>query len=137
MVMRVIRGSNAGVRAVWQNAELTLRQGAEQLGMSVDALQYRARALRLPPRKEGRREAVRPHQEAEFRLMWKAGVSARAIGEAFSCSYFAVINTAIRLDLEARGAGFRPRMTLRQFREARLGMAMQARGSLHAAQVCE
>ena len=125
MGMRVILARTADVRRVWSDTELTLPQAAAAVGMSKDALQARATALGLPQRRTGRREAVRPHQEAEFRLMWLAGVSARIIGEAFDCSYFAVINTAARLGLDMRGTGYRPRMTLEQYREARLGLAMR------------
>jgi len=125
MAMRSIQASAAEVRRIWSDAELTLPQAAARLGMSKDALQARAAALGLSHRRTGRREAIRPWQEAEFRLMWRAGVSARVIGEAFGCSYFAVINTAMRLKLVMRGAGFRPRMTLGQYREARLGIAMR------------
>lgn len=125
MAMRVIQCRAADVRRVWTDPELTLPAAAAALGMSTDALQARAAALDLAPRRTGRREVIRPHQEPEFRLMWQAGVSARVIGEAFDCSYFAVINTAMRLGLEMRGAGYRPRMTLDQYREARLGIAMR------------
>lgn len=126
MAMRVIQARAADVRRVWTDPELTLPAAAAALGMSTDALKARAAAIGLPHRRTGRREAIRPHQESEFRLMWRAGVSARVIGEAFGCSYFAVINTAMRLGLPMRGAGYRPRMTLDQYREARLGIAMRA-----------
>lgn len=94
--------------------------------MSKDALQARAAALKLPHRKSGRREVIRPHQETEFTRMWKAGVAAREIGSFFDCSYFAVVNTAARLNLEMRGAGYRPRLTLSQYQEARIGASMAA-----------
>ena len=126
MSMRVVRASASDVRRVWADEERTLPQAAAALGMSVDALQRRAVRLRLPPRKCGRREVVRPRQEVEFRVMWKAGVSARKIGEYFGCSYFAVINSAKRLGLPMRGANFRPQMTLTQFLEVRLAVAMTA-----------
>lgn len=126
MACRSIRVSAADVRKAWCDSELTLAQAAAQLDMSTHCLQDRAAALGLPARRTGRREAIRPHQEAEFRRMWTAGVSARLIGTEFGCSYFAVINTATRLGLEMRGVGFRPRMTLAAYREARLGAAMKA-----------
>lgn len=130
MVMRLIRATNTDIRRVWLDSELTLVQAAAAVGMSKDALQGRAAALGLGHRRMGRREAIRPHQEAEFRRMWAAGVGARIIGTAFGCSYCAVINTATRLGLPMRGAGYRPKMTLGQFRETELGRAMRVHAAL-------
>lgn len=113
--MREIRARAVDVRRVWLDAELTVPEAAAQVGMSADALRARADALGLPARKGGRREVIRPHQEAMFREMWAAGISARAIGAAFACSYFAVINTASRLGLPARRAGFRPKLKIAEF----------------------
>jgi hypothetical protein len=124
MAMRVIIVSAADVRRAWADRELTLAEAAASLGVSVDCLQDRAAALGLKQRRTGRREAIRPHQEPEFRLMWRAGVSARSIGQRFGCSYFAVINTAIRVGLPQRGVGFKPPMTLDQYAQAKLGLAM-------------
>lgn len=92
--------------------------------MSKDTLQARAKALGLPPRKGGQREVIRPRQEAQFKALWSAGVAAREIAGHFGCSYFAVVNTAARLGLTMRGAGYRPRMTLAQFVEGRVVAAM-------------
>lgn len=127
MAMRVIRASDVDVRRLWADEERTLSQAAAVLGMSVDALQARAARLNLPSRRDGRRAVIRPKHEAEFRVMWAAGISARIIGEHFGCSYFAVINTARRLQLPARGTNFRPKMSLTEFLEIRLAVAMTAR----------
>lgn len=126
MSMRTVRASAKEVRSHWADRELTLRQAAAALGMSVDALQARAVAMKLPPRKGGRREVIRPRQEGEFRAMWRAGVSAREIAQHYSCSYFAVVNTAARLGLPARGTGFRPKLTRAKYLEVRLAVAMSA-----------
>ena len=133
MAMRSIRAKNADIQRAWADVEVRLPEAAATLGMSVDCLQGRAQALGLPRRRTGRREVIRPHQEKEFRLMWRAGVAARQIGAHFDCSYFAVVNTAVRLELEARGAGFRARITLDAYREARLGIAMRASVAAEAA----
>ena len=126
MAMRVVRASVADVRRLWADQERTLSQAAAALGMSVDALQARATRLKLPPRRDGRREVIRSKHEAEFRLMWAAGVSARIIGRYFGCSYGAVMNAAWRLQLPPRGANFCPKMTLTEFLEIRLAVAMTA-----------
>lgn len=126
MTMRVVRAKSRDIQRVWCNAEMLLPEAAASLGMSIDCLQDRAVALGLPQRRTGRREVIRPHQEAEFRLMWRAGVAARQIGQHFGCSYFAVVNTAARLGLAARGAGFKPRMTLASYHEARLAVSMRS-----------
>lgn len=120
MVMRTVRVSGDAVRNAWLNEELTLPQAAESIGMSKDSLQTRAAALGLRPRRTGRREVIRRQQEPEFRTMWTLGISVRAIGEHFRGSYFAMINTARRLGLPMRGAGFRSRMTLNDYRQHRL-----------------
>lgn len=132
MVMRVVRAKSADIERAWCNTELLLPDAAANLGMSIDCLQDRAAALGLPSRRTGRREIIRPHQEAEFRVIWRAGVSARQIGDHFGCSYFAVVNTAARLGLNMRGAGFKPRMTLASYCEARLAVSMRARSQKEA-----
>lgn len=125
MSYRTLMAKATDVRRVWLDSELTLPQAAAAVGMSKDALQARAKDLQLPPRRTGRRERIRPHMEHDFRLMWIAGVSAREIGTHFGCSYFSVINTAMRLKLEMRGSGYRPKMSLAQFFETRLAIAMR------------
>lgn len=120
MAMRSISVSAEAVRKAWLDPELTLLQAAARVGMSKDAMQDRAAALGLPHRRTGRREVIRPYQEPEFRTMWTLGISARVIGEYFGGSYFAMINTAQRLGLPMRGAGFQPRMTLDDYRQHRL-----------------
>lgn len=133
MVMRVVRAKSAEIERAWCNSELRLPEAAAALGMSVDCLQDRAATLGLPARRTGPREVIRPHQEAEFRLIWRAGVSARQIADHFSCSYFAVVNTARRLGLAMRGTGFKPRMTLSAYCEARIAVAMRVRVKNEAA----
>lgn len=132
MAMRSIRVKTADIRQAWGNEEVLLPQAAASLGLSVDCLQDRAAALGLPQRRAGRREVIRPHQVKEFRLIWRAGVSARMIGVHFGCSYFAVVNTAARLQLQPRGAGFRPVMTLDAYLEARLAVAMRVAAKAEA-----
>lgn len=133
MVMRHIKVRTADVRRVWGDTTIRLPEAAFSLGMSVDCLQDRAKALGLPQRSTGRREAIRPHMEKEFRVMWRAGVSARLIGAHFGCSYIAVRNAALRLGLAMRGYGYRPRMTLDGYVQARLGVAMKVQATSEAA----
>lgn len=133
MSYRTISAKTSEIRRAWLDPELTLPQAAASVGMSKDALQARARDLKLPARRTGRRERIRPHMERDFRLMWIAGVSAREIGRHFKCSYFSVINTAIRLGLDLRGKGYRPRMTLAQFFETRLAITMRHDAELRRA----
>lgn len=135
MAMRTIRASGSEIRRAWLDAELTLPEAAAAVGMSKDALQRRAAALGLGPRRTGRREMIRPHQEAEFRAMWAAGVSARLIGKAFGCSYFAVINTSLRLGLPQRGAGYRPKASPAAYAEMRLQREMAKIAAAEAAAV--
>jgi hypothetical protein len=125
MAMRVIRASAGDIRRAWCDSEMTLPEATASVGMSSDALQDRAAALGLPARRTGRREVIRPHQEVEFSRMWAAGIAAREIGEYFGCSYFAVVNTATRLGLPMRGAGFRPKLSLAIWREIEMARAMK------------
>ncbi len=124
MVCRTVRASAEAVRRAWLDGELTLRQAAASVGMAKDALQARAAALGLPARRTGRREVIRPHQEAEFAGLWRAGVAVREIAGHFGCSYTATVGTAVRLGLPPRGAGYRPSMTLASWMEARLARAL-------------
>lgn len=124
MVCRTIRASAEAVRRAWLDSELTLAQAAASVGMAKDALQARAVVLGLPGRRMGRREVIRPRQEVDFADLWRAGVSARQIGAHFGCSYCAVVNTAARLQLPMRGAGYRPAMTLAAWAEGRMARAL-------------
>lgn len=126
MAMRTVLASANDIRAVWLDAELTSAEAAAKLGMHPDTLRRRANMLGLPERQTGRREVIRQKDEARFIAMWDAGVSARVIGQCFGCSYFATINTATRLGLKMRGHGYRPHMTLQQFEEHEVRLAMQA-----------
>lgn len=131
--MRVIKASTADVRRAWCDQDMTLPQAAASVGMSVDTLRDRAAMLGLPSRCMGRQKVIRPHQEAEFRVMWRLGISARLIGQHFGgASYFAVVSTAARLGLPARGAGYRPPMTLDEYRDHRLAVAMKAAATADA-----
>lgn len=126
MAIYITKVKSADVARAWCNTELFMADAAASVGMSVDCFRDRAYALGLPKRRPGPRQVIRPRQEAEFRLMWRAGVSARQIGRYFDCSYFAVINTARRLNLTMRGVGYKPGFTLDAFCELRLGVAMRA-----------
>lgn len=120
MTMRTVRLSNAEVMRAWLDTSRTLTEHAGHLGAAVETIQRRAKLLELPRRKCGRREVIGTKDEREFLAMWDCGVSAREIGRAYGCSYFAVVNTARRLGREARTSAFRARMRLRDFREMQL-----------------
>ena len=124
MAMRVVRASNTSIRQAYLDQELTLPQAAASLGMCVDALRARAAGLGLPPKRGGRRMAIRPHQEAELRTMWALDLSIYDIAEHFGCSYTAVRNAALRVGLPARSYGYKPSMALHDYRQYRLSVLM-------------
>lgn len=119
----------AQIRAAWIDPRLTTHDAAKAVGLSRSNLWRRARALGLPPRKVGNRNAI-PDQ-ALFARMWAAGVNARFMAEAFGCHFLTISQTAKRLGLPPRCAGGRKaRITVEAFwageAEARLAQSMPA-----------
>ena len=110
--------SESEFRRLWADKGLSLQEIGAQLGISQQAVSCRAKARGLPPRGKNYQRlcAIPPSREAELRALWEAGVGSRDI-----CSHFGVCHTslgvAVRLfGLPRRGSGWRPRITLEDWR---------------------
>jgi len=114
----------AAIRRVWLDEALTTVQAAEAVGLSRSNLWRRAKALGLPPRKNGRRFEILDREG--FARMWQAGVHGPDIAGHFGVTYSAVRGMARRLDLPQRPLGSRPSITLEEFRQIELAERMAA-----------
>lgn len=94
------------IRAAWLDTSMPTAAAAATIGLSRAGLQSRARALGLPPRKSGRRSKVR---EAEFRILWAAGVTLAEIGRYFGCDPLTVAQNRVRLGMPKRYGGGKQR----------------------------
>lgn len=106
------------IRRLWLDQTLSREECARIVGLTCANFWRRAKALGLPSRGEGGRPIV-IRDEAEFRRMWLAGVSAARIAAHFGVCRDTPLKTARRLGLQARGKGRKP-LTVDQFREAEL-----------------
>jgi hypothetical protein len=114
----------AEIRRVWLDERLTTAQAAEAVGLARSNLWHRARALGLPPRKNGRRFEIM--DLPRFTRMWDAGVHGPQMAEYFGVTYSAVRATARRHGLAPRPLGTRPKVTLYDFLQMELGERMRA-----------
>lgn len=107
----------------------TLADMASEFGLCPRSLSIRARNLGLVFKIKTKRPLIKPTDEGLFTSMWLAGVASCEIADYFKVTTRTVINTNHRIGLPPRIQGSRPRMTLAQFFEARLGekLLMQAR----------
>lgn len=113
------RISNAEFRRMWLDPAFRVSDIAAELGVTRQAVQCRARARGLPPRRPPAVLAI-PDLET-FAAMWSAGVPTKDIMAHFACSHLTPRNTAARLGLPRRGRTWRPTTTLHAFREEELG----------------
>lgn len=122
---------NARIREVWLDSSLTTAEAAAAVGLVRVNLWRRAKAMGLPPRPRGRRAHL---TEKELAPLWDAGVLASEIARHFDCSPVSVHGAARRLGLPRRPLGWRPRVTLADYRQTQLGLAMaQAASAENAA----
>lgn len=110
------------IRRVWLDERLTTAQAAEAVGLARSSLWLRAKALGLPPRKNGRRFEIM--DLALFTRMWVAGVHGPTMAGYFDVTYSAVRATARRHGLEPRPLGTRPKVSLYDFMQSELAERM-------------
>lgn len=125
----------AEIRRVWLDERLTTTQAAEAVGLARSNLWLRARALGLPPRKNGRRFEIT--DLAIFERMWRAGVHGPTMAAYFEVAYSAVRATARRHRLPPRPLGTRPKVSLHDFLQMELGARMGASAARSNAQLRE
>ena len=109
--------------------DVPMAQIASEFGISVRALNRRAKNLGLSRGPRAKKPLIRQADAGLFASMWVAGVERSEVAAHFGISARTVANTCKRLALPSRAKGARPKLTLAQFFEAQLGelMAQQAR----------
>lgn len=117
----------AAIRARYASGA-TVASMAEEFGIGARGLALRAKKLGLVRGYKTKKPHIKPTDEGLFASMWRAGIASGEIATHFKVSGRTVSNTYVRLGLQARTTGTRPKMTLAQFFEAQLGelMARQA-----------
>lgn len=111
------------IRRVWMDPDLSTTEAARKVGLARSNLWRRAKALGLPPREPGNKEAR--IDEPAFRAMWAAGVSLRAMGDFFGLHPLSIRAIRARLKLKPRPCGGRQSaLTLDQYRQMVLAERM-------------
>ena len=108
--------------AAWADESLRRPQIAAMFGISNLHCWRRAKALGLPPRRQGPPRKATP--DAFIKAAWLAGVGSRAICRAAGIDDETLYSRVREMGLPLRGPGKRPKMTLADFREVQLRDAM-------------
>lgn len=115
---------------LWNCHSIPIRQIADALGVTPQAVGDRARRMGLPSRAHVRKRLVRAD---ELRELWMAGVAAKDIAAHFglashSCVSQAVANAGLPRRRRGKGGkthgGWVGTITMREYREQLLGEAM-------------
>lgn len=105
-------------RRLWFDPSLSQTQIGEMLGISYQAVRFRAIARGLPSARTVKPwvRSVTPQQEAEFRRMWLAGVRSEDIRQHFGMRYSSDPARSARLmGLPKRGRAWRATCTIEGF----------------------
>lgn len=115
--LRGRRTSHAEFSRLWADVSLSIRDIGNLIGVSQQAVAYRANTRGLPPR--GQACTIHRFKKIsgpEFDAMWRAGVGRRAMAAHFGCCGKSVGNEAIRRGLPERHINWRSAITVAQFR---------------------
>lgn len=118
--------SRARFAALWGDNSITIRAIARQLDISPQAVRFRALSRGLPARRGHPRADQQAIRDPAFADMWLAGVCTRDLVALYGTHHMTVPRTARRLGLPPRGRGWQPRMTLAEWRAARVASLMAA-----------
>ena len=133
------RYDDATFARLWSCLTITTDEIAASVGVTRQAVGYRAKRMGLPPRSKNRRRKAAPNELAE---MWRAGVRCADIARHFGMAHGACVSTAARklgLPPRVRGAaGFRNggwarNITLEQYFEDRLRLRLEQHYAKEAA----
>jgi hypothetical protein len=116
--------SVAAFKAAWLDESLTRAQIAGMFGVKVVQIWRRAKALGLPARRKGGPRKSFP--EAFVRAAWMAGVSSHEIASRAGISNDTLFRSLAGLGLPLRGSGAQPKMTLMEFDQDQLRLALAA-----------
>lgn len=123
--------SKARLKDMWSHEKTPLARIADEVGISVDSLQYRSRVFGFGKRKCGRKVKWKPC--LWFDEMWRFGVSTKEMAKHIGCSQSAVSNMAASRGLALR-YGFRGRgKTVAQFNEHGIIISVRAKSEREAA----
>ncbi len=101
---------------LWMRRDIRLATAAKRLGVTHQALTWKAKSLGLPSRKDNRTTAKKCSDE-EFRRAWEAGVNTRDMAVMLGYSGTSAVYQRYRMmGLEPRPRGYRT-ITMAQYRE--------------------
>lgn len=110
----------AAIKRVWLDTDLTSAEAAARVGLSRARLWVRAKAMGLPPRKEGRRPVI---SEAELRALWLADVLVSDIATLYGRPQGSVRQLARLYGLPKRPMAVHATITMADYRERLLRRA--------------
>lgn len=113
--------ARAKLLAVWKDDEKGLDVISEELGISVDAIQRRAKRFGLPKRKQGPKPVH--HKPDDFVEMWVFGVGCLEIARLVGCCQYTVSRWAREAGLPLRYARLKAK-TLAEYQEHKLAKLM-------------
>ena len=116
-----LRYSLSEFRALWTDRKLSSGEIGQRIGFCQTRACKLAKSMNLPAKRRGGPSKV---DDDVLRVLWDAELSSSEIGLHFHCDKVAVLRAADRLGLAKRNRGFRPAMTLAQYRDTLLAKAM-------------
>ena len=132
--------SNAQFARLYADRTLTCAQIGEVLGITAQAVRFRAKSRGLPLRGQGKvlARVITRHDEAEFASMYLSGVFTHEIAQHYHVTRCTVRKTAQRLNLPKRSRGHRHvGIPLAAWREAQIGRKMEALAAATRAALAE
>jgi hypothetical protein len=116
------RMSEAEFRRLWLSRDVTMEDIARIIGTTASAVYWRAhvRGLGSKPR------ARKLEWTAEMTAMWHAGVCSRDMAAAAGVAPSTISRRAKAAGMPPRCTGYRPLMTLAEWREAQMAERMRA-----------
>jgi hypothetical protein len=118
------RVSEAEFRRLWENEATTIAEIGAYLGISRQAVRFRALRRGLPPRRAGPKISYNKKHEPVFVAMYQAGLSRDDIASVLGFSPWSVADIARRLGLQPRARTWRAKTTLAQYREQQIASQM-------------
>lgn len=122
---------------LWMRLDIPTKRIAQRLGVTRQALSYKAKALGLPPR-SGNQRCNQKADDETFTRMWMAGVNSAEMIRHFGYSSQGAISRRreiLGLPPRTRGrngfglrGGWRETITLAQFAEIEMARVLRERG---------
>lgn len=119
--------SRAELARLWADRRISREEIGRRLGITAQAVSWRARTLGLPPRPEGSAPRF-DHHDPLFFEMWHANVRPAEMGRHFGVGLSAILANARRLGL-SRECHRHNSIDLAAFREMQLSRALAAQAA--------